>query len=192
MVMSRALPVIAAISAIVSASTQAGEKLPVGVVSHVKVLSDKVEDVSSLEAWKKSFIRDSLSDRDKALAVWESVVRFQHQDSPPVEYLQLENAVLDALKMFNVYGYSMCGNAASHVQSLARAAGLEARGWTIQGHVVPEVSWGGKWHLLDASLINYFPKPDGDLASVEEIAAAIKEWYDKNPGFKGDDAKLRK
>ncbi|HPD16908.1 MAG TPA: hypothetical protein PLE19_18325 [Planctomycetota bacterium] len=163
----------------------------VGIVSHVKVLSDKVEDVSSLDAWRKSFLRDTLSDRDKALAAWESVVRFQHQDAPPVEYLQMEDMVLDAIKMFNVYGYSMCGNAASHVQSLARAAGLEARGWTIQGHVVPEVLWDGKWHLLDASLINYFPKPDGDLASVEEIAAAIKEWYDKNPGFKGNDAKLR-
>ncbi len=29
----------------------------VGVVSHIKVLSDKVEDVSSLEAWKASFIK---------------------------------------------------------------------------------------------------------------------------------------
>ncbi|MFC1596351.1 hypothetical protein ACFL5Q_00195 [Planctomycetota bacterium] len=26
---------------------------PVGVVGHVKVLSDKVPDVSSMEAWKK-------------------------------------------------------------------------------------------------------------------------------------------
>ncbi len=129
----------------VSAAIHAAEGPPVGIVSHVKVLSDKVEDVSSLDAWRRSFIRDGMTDRDKALAAWESVVRFQHQDSPPVEFLQLENAVLDAIKMFNVYGYSMCGNAASHVQSLARAAGLEARGWTIQAHVVPEVSWGGKW-----------------------------------------------
>ena len=165
---------------------------PVGIVSHVKVLSDKVEDVSSLEAWKKAFIKDGMSAREKALAVWKSVVMFQHQDNPPAEYLQLENAVLDALKMFNVYGYSMCGNAASHVQSLARCAGLDARGCTIQAHVVPEVSWGGKWHLLDASMINYFPKPDGDIASVEEIMAAIKEWYEKSPGFKGDEGKLRK
>src|SRR5689334_14906865 len=39
----------------------------VGVVSFVKVLSDKVEDVSSLEAWKKSFIKDGMSDKEKAL-----------------------------------------------------------------------------------------------------------------------------
>ncbi|MBM4032090.1 MAG: hypothetical protein FJ291_09930 [Planctomycetes bacterium] len=174
------------------ASARAGERPQVGIVSHVKVVSDKVPDVSSLDAWRKSFIKEGMSDREKALAVWRSVVMFQHQDIPPSEFLQLENNVLDAIKMFNVYGYSMCGNAASHVQSLARAAGLQARGWTINAHVVPEVFWDGKWHLLDASLINYFPKPDGDLASVEEIMSAIKEWYEKNPGFKGDDAKLRK
>jgi len=164
----------------------------VGVVSHVKVLSDKVPDVSSLEAWKRSFIREGMSDREKALAVWASVVSFQHQDNPPAEHLQLENTVLDAIKMFNVYGYSFCGVAASHVQSLARYAGLQARGWTIQAHVVPEVFWDGSWHLLDASLINYFPKPDGTLASVEEIMAAVKAWYAENPDLKGSDAKLRK
>jgi len=170
---------------------EAGER-QVGIVSHVKVLSNRVEDVSSLEAWKKSVIKDGMSDKEKALAIWKTVVAFQHQDEPPVEYLQNENMVLDAIKTFNVYGYSMCGNAASHVQSLARYAGLEARGWTIQAHVVPEIRWDGKWHMLDASLINYFPKPDGDLASVEEIMAAVKEWYAKNPDLKGDDAKLRK
>ena len=165
---------------------------PAGIVSHVKVLSNRVEDVSSLEAWKKSVIKDGMTDKEKALAIWKTVVAFQHQDEPPVEYLQNENMVLDAIKTFNVYGYSMCGNAASHVQSLARYIGLEARGWTIKAHVVPEIRWDGKWHMLDASLINYFPKPDGDLASVEEIMAAVKDWYASNPGHKGDDGKLRK
>ena len=114
----------------------------VGVVSHVKVLSDKVPDVSSLEAWKASFIKPGMTDREKALAVWASVVKFQYQDNPPSEFLQLENNVLDALKMFNVYGYSMCGNAASHVQSLARYAGLQARGWTI--NATPTIPCSGK------------------------------------------------
>ena len=35
---------------------------PMGVVSHVKVLSDKIEDVSSIEAWKRSFIKPGMSD----------------------------------------------------------------------------------------------------------------------------------
>jgi hypothetical protein len=56
---------------------------------------------------------------------------------------------------------------------------------------VPEVFWDGSWHLLDASLINYFPKADGTIAGVEDIMAAINEWYTKNAGYRGDDQKLR-
>src|SRR5215211_2416219 len=162
-----------------------------GVVCHVKVLSDKVPDVSSLDAWKRSFLKDGMSDREKALAAWRTVVMFQHQDAPPVEFLQHEQTVLDPIKMFNVYGYGFCSQASAHVAALARRAGLKARGWGINAHSVPEVYYDGAWHLLDASLINYFPKPDGDLASVEEIVAAVKRWHDDNPGYKGNDEKLR-
>ena len=44
------------------AGAQGTEAKRVGVVSHVKVLSDKVRDVSSMEAWKRSFIRDDMTD----------------------------------------------------------------------------------------------------------------------------------
>lgn len=162
-----------------------------GVVSRVKVVSDKVHDVSSLEAWKRSFIKEGMTDEEKALAVWKTVVMFQHQNSPPSEYLQQSVQVQDAIKLFNVYGYAMCSNASAHIEQLSRYLGFEARGWAINGHSVPEVKWDGAWHLLDASLINYFPKADGKIASVEEIMAAVAEWYEKNPGFKGNDKKLR-
>ena len=36
----------------------------VGVVSGVKVTTDKVADVSSLEAWKASFIKPGMSDEE--------------------------------------------------------------------------------------------------------------------------------
>ena len=164
---------------------------PVGVVCNIHVLSDKVPDVSSMEAWKRSFIRPGMSDRDRALAAWRTTVMFQHQDAPPVEFLHNEGVVQDPIKMFNVYGYSFCSVASADVAALARYAGLRARGWAINGHSVPEVFWGGAWHMLDASLINYFPKKDGDIASVEEILTAIKDWYAQNPGYRGNDGKLR-
>src|SRR3954466_1014132 len=140
-----------------------------GVVSHVKVLSDKVEDVSSLEAWKKSFIKPGMTDQEKAVAVWKSVVMFRHQDSPPNEFLEEDNPH-DPIKDFNVYGYGQCCCASANIENLARYAGLEARGWGIIAHSVPEIKWGGDWHMLDASLITYFPKNDGQLAGVSEIA----------------------
>jgi hypothetical protein len=163
----------------------------VGVVCHIKVLSDKVDDVSSLEAWKKSFIKDGMGDAEKAAAVWKSVVMFQHQDSPPREYLGGEDDLHDPIKLFNVYGYGMCCNASCAVEALGRAVGFRARGWSINGHSVPELFYDGAWHLYDSSLINYFPKADGKVASVEEIMAAVRDWYEKNPSYKGQDAQLR-
>lgn len=179
-------------AAILSAEGQNGSPAgpKPGLVCHVKVLSDKIEDVSSLESWKKSFIKEGMTDEQKAKAVWETVVRYQHQDSPPAEYLQQEDLVLDPLKIIHVYGYSFCSVASSGVQALARYAGLPARGWTIRAHVVPEVFWGDSWHLLDASLINYFPKSDGQLASVSEISAAVKAWYETHPEFRNNERKL--
>ena len=45
---------------------------------------------------------------------------------------------------------------------------------------------------MDASLVNYFPKPDGKIASVDEIIAAITEWYKEHPELKGDPEALEK
>ena len=169
-----------------------------GIVSHVKVLSDKVPDVSSLDAWKRSFIKEGMSNQEKALAIWKTVFAFQYQDGgAPRECLQHEEAVYDAIKMFNVYGYGICSYAAAHVEELGRYLDFGARGWGISGHSVPELHYDGAWHLLDSSLIGYFPKEDGGIASVAEITAAIQGWYKANPDYMGAnghgvDAKLRK
>jgi hypothetical protein len=163
----------------------------IGVVSHVKVLSDKVADVSSLEAWRKSFIPEGMTDEQKAMKVWESVVMFRHQCEPPKEFLMHGDHAHDAIKNFNVYGYSECCCASSYVEQLARYLGLPARGKGINRHSVSEVSWDGDWHLLDASLMTYFPKGDGTIASVDELVAGVSSWFIANPEFTGSDPKLR-
>lgn len=162
-----------------------------GVVSHVTVLSDKVPDVSSLEAWKRSVIKPGMTDEQKAMAVWETVVAFRHQESPPREYLDTDPCVHDPIKSFHVYGYNQCCCASAQITALARYAGLEARGWAITAHSVPEVKWDGAWHLLDASLVNYFAKPGGGVAGVEEIGREVAAFYEQHPELRNDDAKLR-
>ncbi|MBA2480811.1 MAG: RNA polymerase sigma factor [Planctomycetes bacterium] len=153
----------------------------VGFVPHIKVLSDKVPDVSSIDAWKKSYITEGMTDEQKGMACWKSVWTYQYQDGPPCEFLQHDDIVYDAIKVFNVYGYAMCGNAAAHMMSLARNVGLEARSYGINAHSVGELKWGGSWHLLDPSLINYFPKADGQPASVAEMTAGVQEWLKAHP-----------
>jgi hypothetical protein len=174
-------------------SLRAVEPGPVGIVSHVKVLSDKIEDVSSLDAWQKSFIKEGMSDEKKALAIWETVLKFRHQDAPPQE-LFLTGCVHDPIKTFNVYGYGQCCCASSNIAALSRHLGLQARGWGINAHSVPEVSWdqGKSWHMFDASLLTYFPKADGQIAGVEELVAGVQGWYEKNPALRKDNDKLAK
>lgn len=167
-----------------------GQQL-VGVVSNIKVLTSKVPDVSSLEAWKESFIKDGMSDRDKALAIFNSGVTFQHHDIPPMEYLQRVDWVLDPIKMFNVYGYSMCAVSAANMACLARYAGLPARVFALREHFVPEFYYDDAWHMLDADLIHYFPKADGSIASLQEVVDGIGTWLEANPGFPMDDRAAR-
>src|SRR5437660_413890 len=112
---------------------------PARVVSHVKVVSQNVPDVSSLAAWQASMLKPGMTDAQKALAIWKTVVMFRHQSTPPNELLQSERNVHDPIKTFNVYGYGQCCCASSNVEALARFAGLPARGRSLYGHSVPEI-----------------------------------------------------
>jgi len=169
----------------------AAEK-PVGVVANIKLVSDKVEDVTTLDDWKRSCIKDGMANDEKGIAIWKTAVKYRHQCPPPNEFLQQEGNVHDVMKTIHVYGYGMCCCASANVEQLARFIGWDARGWAINVHSVPEVYYDNAWHLLDGSLMNFFRNPDRSLASVAEIAKAVKEWHEANPGYRGDDNKLRK
>ncbi len=167
----------------------------VGVVSNVKVISDKVEDVTTLDDWRKSTFKDGMSDQDKAIAIWKTVIKYRHQADPPNEYFAGEQNVHDPMKTIHVYGYGMCCCASSNIEGLGRTIGLKARGRQIIQHSVPELFWGGAWHLLDASVMNYQIKEDGTIASVDEIRDAVRNWYRDNPDLarklRGNDNALR-
>jgi hypothetical protein len=173
-----------------AAAAPAG-KAPAGVVSNIKVLSDKVEDVSSLEAWAKSNIKPDMKDEDKALAIWRTMVKYRHQIAPPKEFLQNEGCVHDVMKTIHVYGYGQCCCASADIEQLGRFIGLEARGWAIQVHSVPELGYGGAWHLVDASVMNYFRNPDGAVASVADITKSVQDWLKEHPEYRHNGGKLR-
>ncbi|HXI01833.1 MAG TPA: hypothetical protein VNI57_01525 [Candidatus Saccharimonadales bacterium] len=159
-------------------------------MSHVKVLSGNVEDVSSLEAWRRSFIDGTRDDETRGLMVWYSMVKLVFNGFPPLEYIHPDAMVVDPIKLMNVYGYTFCGPHAASTIALARQAGLEARGWAISGHIVPEILWDGGWHMLDSSLVNWFPREDGSPAGVEEIVREVTAWLDAHPGTAGNKERL--
>lgn len=166
----------------------------VGGVSNIKVLTAQTPDVSSLEAWKQSVIKEGMSEKEKALAIFNSQIAFQHDDFAPMECLQRDQWnewVLDPIKMFNVYGYTMCSVSAASMACLARYAGLPARISTIRDHIVPEFYFDGAWHMLDADQIHYFPKADGSIASLPEVVAGIASWLEVHPEFPMHDKAAR-
>lgn len=160
----------------------------VGVVSHINVVSDKSEDLSTLEAWRKAYIKPGMSEQDQAIAIFNTLVRYRHQANPPSEN---GGHVHDPLKTIHVYGYGQCCCVSGEVSGLARYLGMTARGRNITAHSVPEIWYGDAWHLVDCSVMNYFVKPDGALASVDEINQAVREWLKDNPELAGKDKALR-
>ena len=148
-----------------SSTTFAADPPGGGRVNNLKVLSDKIDDVTTVENILRSFVQaGDVATQERARAIWTAVVKYRHQTAPPNEYLAADWEAHDPVKIFNVYGYCMCCCCSSAlIEALNRADGREARGRILNGHSVPEVRYGGGWHMFDASLITYFPKPgNGD------------------------------
>ena len=148
---------------------------PVGVVSNIKVLSDKVPNVSSLEAWKKAFIKEGMSDKEKALAIFNTEVTFQQADAPPKEYLQREDSVLDPdqavqrLRLYALLGELGERDVPGPLRGPARP---------LLHHQQPR----GAGDLLRQRLAHVrrrpdrvFPKADGSIASIQEIVDGVSQ-----------------
>lgn len=169
----------------------AAEPASGGRVNNLKVLSNRIDDVTTVENIFASFTKEGMIAADRSKALWKAAIRYRHQTQPPNEYLAADWEAHDPVKLFNVYGYCMCCCSSAVIEALNRLDGREARGRILNGHSVPEVRYGDGWHMFDASLINYFPRPgDGVVASVDEIAASVRGWHDKNPGYRNQGDKL--
>ncbi len=80
-------------------------------------------------------------ERAVALWWWETRHRFHTYTG------DAENT--DAVKVWNVYGHTLCGNDAQVMADVWRTAGFEIHYPRIQGHAISEVYAGGRWNLID-------------------------------------------
>ena len=123
-------------------------------------------DTWSLEGIVQSVTRGSKSDREKALALHRFGMAHQIHFVGPWEG---HSYLSDALKILSVYGYSLCGPNSTAMSALYNLAGMRARRRFVTGHVVPEVFFDGSWNYIDTDMFGYVLKPDGSLASVDEL-----------------------
>ncbi len=111
-------------------------------------------------------IDDKMSDREKALALWSFLKDNRYHDEPAHSDIEIH----DPVRYLNVYGYGFCDDSATVFQALAEEAGLKARVWNLEGHVVPEAFFEGDWHVLDPDGEVYYLEEDGHtIASVETL-----------------------
>jgi hypothetical protein len=112
----------------------------------------------------KEAIGGSTIERDKARSIWE----FQRNHRFHATTWGKESN--DAVKVYNIYGYTLCGNDAQVISDLWRAAGLRTRRGYPVGHSVAEAFYNGEYHLLDGDEHAIYLRRDNlTIASEAEV-----------------------
>lgn len=110
------------------------------------------------------------SENDESVAInyWKFVIdNTVHSD--PTFYTYKLNIVDNPVAFLNNWGYGYCLNAATDLAQLLHERGYNTRIVQLFEHIVPEVFYQDKWHMLDPDKQIYFLNKDGQIASAEEI-----------------------
>ena len=168
-----------------------------GVVSHIRVLSDKVPDISSMAAWAQ-VVHQTGHDRrgtegpggvPHRVHVPASGITRPRSSSRRKKWCRIRSGVFNDLWL--------CVLQRGFVRDRSpepRPGAGGPRGRILNEDIdVPEVFYDGGWRLMDASLITlFFPRPTARRPASTRSWQGLKEWYEKlNPGYKGNQDKLR-
>lgn len=119
----------------------------------------------SLREIVDGLVDGSMSDAEKARAIWEFARRHRYHSTTA------DDEVKDTVKMLNIYGYTLCWDEAYTVSNLWQAAGLQVRRGVPHGHCTTEVFFDGAYHLLDSDEhLLYLLRDNETIASEEDLA----------------------
>ena len=161
------------------------------VVRDPVVTTDLSIDTRSVDTIVKGLVKDGMSDEEKVLAAFNWVRRLLYHGDGPREY------AYNFHNMINVYGNGSCLRQTTPLWVLLDRMGFKCHTWGIGGHHCMEVSYGGKWHLIDPHMCFYVydratPRTIASIAQIQEdptlASDAVKDGR-ACPGFLlcGDD-----
>jgi hypothetical protein len=127
-------------------------------------LSNGRNNFRSMQGIIASAVRPGMSDREKALALWRLHATHRFHASSG------DNEVNDPVKVFNVYGYTTCGNDSICLAGLWRALGFPVRPARCPGHCISQVFFDGRWNLLDGDMGPfYLLRDNATIASEQDL-----------------------
>jgi acetyl esterase/lipase len=113
-------------------------------------LSNGRNDFRNLKEMVAGALRPGMSDREKAIALWRLQTKHRfHASTTDAE-------VNDPVKVFNIYGYTTCGDDSICLAGLWRTAGFTVRPARVVGHCITQVHYDGRWNLLDGDMGPFF------------------------------------
>src|SRR5689334_22197520 len=139
----------------------------IAAVHNLKVVTDASPDYSDMGSMIRSITQNWNTPEEKCWAMfyWNHIAR--RQTAPMILH---GLALTDPIRQFNDYGYTMCSTISGINCSIWDAMGFKAKYWDISNHTVPEVEYGGRWHMYDNSMSALYTLCDGKtIAGVADI-----------------------
>ncbi len=128
-------------------------------------LSNGRNNFRSMKEIVAAAVRPGMTDRERALAIWrlQTTHRFHASAGDPAE-------MHDPVKVFNVYGYTTCGDDAICLAGLWHTAGFPVSPGRHLGHRTSQVFFDGRWHLMDGDMGPiYLLRDNATVASEQDL-----------------------
>jgi hypothetical protein len=126
-------------------------------------LSNGRNDFRTVKEIVEGAARTGMTDRERAIGLWrrQTTHRFHAGAGDPAE-------MHDPVKVFNVYGYTTCGDDAVCLAGLWSAAGFPVSPGRLLSHRTSQVFYDGRWHLLDGDLGPVYLLRDNATIAAEQ------------------------
>jgi acetyl esterase/lipase len=125
-------------------------------------LSNGRNDFRTLKEMADGALLPGMTEREKAVALWrlQTTHRF-HATTGDAE-------ANDPVKVFNVYGYTTCGDDSICLAGLWKTAGFQVRPARVVGHCITQVRYDGRWNLLDGDMGPFYLLRDNVTIAGEQ------------------------
>jgi hypothetical protein len=120
----------------------------------------------------KKVLPTGVSDQELAIATWRYVVDHMfHYCSAGTTSNKVLNFETDPIVLINGFGFGCCDQSDRVLVWIWKQLGYKTRLASMYAHTVPEIYYGGTWHMLDPDHRSYYLRDDGTIASIADILA---------------------